>query len=100
MAWRIRLRNSDAAPDTIQIHGDDGDVTALDDALHAALKRRHQPGTAELPFGKDADQFAIKHGLPTRVIPIAQQDAAASPAAPKTEAPAKTAETEPVPKET
>jgi len=40
-----------------------------------------------------------KCGLPTRVIPIAQQEAAPAPTGPKTEAPVKTEETEPVQKQ-
>ena len=40
------------------MHRDDRSGTALDDALKAALKRRHQAGSSELAFGKNADDVA------------------------------------------
>src|SRR5215475_11995557 len=51
------LKTEDAAPQAIQIDGDNRRIDALHDLLEATLEWQQLPGTRHLAFGKDANQF-------------------------------------------
>ncbi len=52
------LETENAAPQAVEMHGDDGHVQAFDDLLHAALEGQHVAGAADGALGEDADHVA------------------------------------------
>ena len=52
-------KTEDRAPHAVQIHGNDGNVYAFDDAFHAAAEGQHLADPRHLAFREDANDFAI-----------------------------------------
>ena len=48
----------DAAPEAIEVHGNNGHAGAFDDFFHAAFEGEHVAGAADGAFGEDADDVA------------------------------------------
>ena len=54
----------DAAPDTVEVHRDDGSISALDDALETALEGLQLAGAGDLAFPENTDEVTIVDMLP------------------------------------
>src|SRR5580704_16441116 len=52
-------KTENGAPHAVEVHWDDWNVDALNDAFHAAAERHHLADARHLPLGENADQLAV-----------------------------------------
>ena len=60
------LEAEDAAPDAVEIDGNDGRIDAFHDAFEAAAEGEQLAGARDLAFGEDADDLAVSDGVAGR----------------------------------
>src|SRR4030095_16491605 len=53
------FETKDAAPELVQMNGNDRKICPLDDLFETALERQQMPNTADAAFGEDANHLAL-----------------------------------------
>src|SRR6266536_5197251 len=53
------FETKDAAPELVQMNGNDWKICPLDDLFEAALERQQMPNAADGAFGEDANHLAL-----------------------------------------
>ena len=74
------FETEDAAPELVQMNGNDRKICPLDDLFEAALKGQQMPDAADAAFGEDANHLALFQFLARtlqrmdNVAPVARRD--------------------------
>ncbi len=61
------LEAEDAAPHSVEVHGNDRNIDALHDAFKSAPEGKQLPGARDLPLGEDADDLVVAQRVARRV---------------------------------